>query len=53
MSDRYVVERSEVGTGRWIDFLMAYAVDAEMLLDRNGAYNVIKRKKSGGAVLAL
>ena len=53
MSGRYVLERSEIRASRWIDFLMAYAVDTDMLLDRNDAYDIIDRKMRGKAVLTL
>ena len=50
---RYVLKRSEIRSSRWIDFLMAYAVDTDMLLDRNDAYGIINKKKKREAVLAL
>lgn len=50
---RYALVRSEIRSSRWVDFLMAYAVDAEMLIDRNDAYDIINRKMKGNAILTL
>jgi hypothetical protein len=50
---RYVLKRSEIRASRWIDFLMAYAVNTELLLDRNDAYDIIDRKMERRPILTL
>ena len=53
LTGKYVLKRTDIRTSRWIDFLMAYAVDTEMLLDRDDAYKIIDQKMKREAILAL
>lgn len=49
----YTLRRTAIESGRWIDFLFAYAVDTSLLLTRGEVDRLIETKMSGPPVLTL
>lgn len=49
----YTLRRTAIRSGRWIDFLLAYAVDTELLLARNDVVRRIETKTKEPPILTL
>lgn len=42
---KYVLKKDQIRSGRWIDFLISYSVDTEILLTREDMYSLIAEKR--------